>query len=223
LRRIIDASSNKGDVIFDPFCGCGTTIYAAQETERQWIGCDIAILAIKLIRETLTGERYRLVEGAHFDVDGIPTSAEGAQELFNKDPSTFQSWFVERVGGFPMSVKSGDRGIDGRIYFETRDGLREMMLQVKGGKTVRPTDVRDLRGVLERESNAEMAGFLSIVAPTKAMLSEAAEAGTYEYADVQYPRIQFLTTEDVLVHKREFHMPTRVGTKISTGQQSLAL
>lgn len=222
LERIIQASTNKGDVVFDPFCGCGTTIYAAEKTGRKWIGCDIAILSIKLVREVLT-ERFRLVEGSHFEVDGIPTSVDGAQELFNKDPSTFQNWFVERVGGFPMQRKSADRGIDGRIYFETRDGLREMMLQVKGGKHVRPTDVRDLRGVLEREENAEMAGFLSIVQPTKAMLSEAAEAGMYEYAGVQYPRIQFLTTADVLVEKREFHMPARVNTKISTGQQSLAL
>jgi DNA modification methylase len=222
LKRIIEASSNKGDVVFDPFCGCGTTIYAAQELERNWVGCDIAILSIKLVREVLA-EKYRLVEGVHFDVDGIPTSVEGALELFNKDPSTFQSWFVERVGGFPMQKKVADRGIDGRIYFETRDGLREMMLQVKGGKHVRPTDVRDLRGVLEREPTAEMAGFLSIAPASKAMRDEAAEAGVFEYAGVKYPRIQFLTVEDVLVNKREFHMPTRVNTKISTGQQSLAL
>lgn len=222
LKRIILASSNKGDVIFDPFCGCGTTIYAAEQLDRNWIGCDIAILSIKLVKEVLV-EKYRLAEQAHFVVDGIPTSVEGAQALFDKDPSTFQNWFVERVGGFPMQRKSADRGIDGRIYFETRDGLREMMIQVKGGKHVRPTDVRDLRGVLEREANAEMAGFLSMTPPTKAMLSEAAEAGTFSYAGVEYPRIQFLTAEDVLVAKREFHMPTRVNTKISTGQQSLPL
>ncbi len=222
LERIIKASTNKGDVVFDPFCGCGTTIYAAQKTNRRWIGCDVAILSIKLVREVLS-EKYRLVEGADFEVDGIPTSVEGALELFNKDPSTFQNWFVERVGGFPMQRKSADRGIDGRIYFETESGLREMMIQVKGGKHVRPTDVRDLRGVLEREQNAMMAGFLSITPPTKAMLSEAAEAGSYEYRGVHYPRIQFLTAEDVLVGKREFHMPTRVNTKISTGQQSFAL
>jgi hypothetical protein len=222
LDRIIRASSDPGDIVFDPFCGCGTTIYSAVKNGRKWVGCDIAILSIKLVREVLS-ETYRQVEGVHFTVDGIPTSVDGAQELFNKDPSTFQNWFVERVGGFPMQKKSADRGIDGRIYFETRGGLREMMIQVKGGKHVRPTDVRDLRGVLEREETAELAGFLSITPPTKAMLSEAAEAGTYEYGGVQYPRIQFLTTEDVLVQKREFHMPTRINTKISTGQQSLPL
>lgn len=222
LDRIIQASTNKGDVVFDPFCGCGTTIYSAVKNERQWIGCDIAILSIKLVREHLT-ERYRLVEGHDYEVDGIPTSAEGAQELFNRDPSTFQNWFVDRVGGFPMQRKSADRGIDGRIYFETQGGLKEMMIQVKGGKHVRPTDVRDLRGVLEREPNAELAGFLSITPPTKAMRDEAAEAGMYEYGGFQYPRIQFLTTEDVLTDKREFNMPTRINTKLTTGQQSLAL
>lgn len=222
LDRIIQASTKKGDVVFDPFAGCGTTIYSAERNERQWIGCDIAILSVKLVREVLK-EKYRLVESKHFTVDGIPTSVEGAQELFSKDPSTFQNWFVERVGGFPMQRKSADRGIDGRIYFETRNGLREMMLQVKGGKTVRPTDVRDLRGVLEREGNAEMAGFLSMAPPSKAMLAEAAEAGTFEYGGLQYPRIQFLTIEDVLVGKREFYMPTRVNTKLSTGQGSLPL
>ena len=222
LDRIILASTNKGDVVFDPFCGCGTTIYSAVKNERQWIGCDIAILSIKLIREHLT-ERYRLVEGHDFVVDGIPTSVEGAQELFRKDPSTFQNWFVERVGGFPMQKKSADRGIDGRIYFETRGGLKEMMLQVKGGKTVRPTDVRDLRGVLEREPTAELAGFLSMAPPSKAMLSEASEAGTYEYNGTEYPRIQFLTVTEVLEGKRDFHMPTKVNTKLTTGQQAFAL
>jgi DNA modification methylase len=222
VKRIIETSTEPGQVVFDPFCGCGTTIYAAQATGRQWIGCDIAILSIKLIRETLQGDKYRLVEGHDYRVDGIPTSVDGALELFNKDPSTFQTWFVERVGGFPMSVKSGDRGIDGRIYFETNTGLHEMVLQVKGGRTVRPTDVRDLRGVLEREENAKLAGFLSIVPPTKKMLEEAAEAGTYEYMGVEYPRIQFLTTKEVLEDKREFHMPTRVSAKIATGQHSMA-
>lgn len=223
LDRIIQASSNPGDVVFDPFCGCGTTIYSAVRNGRQWKGCDIAILSVKLVRETLASDKYRLVEGHDFAVDGIPTSVEGAQELFHKDPSTFQKWFAERVGGFPMTRHSGDRGIDGRIYFETSDGLREMVLQVKGGKHVRPTDVRDLRGTMEREATAELAGFLSMAPPTKAMLVEAADAGTYEYNGIHYPRMQFLTVEDVLVHKREFQMPTRVNAKINTGQQSFAL
>ena len=107
LKRIIEASSNPGDVVFDPFCGCGTTVYAAQETGRKWIGCDIAILAVRLIREVFA-ERYQQVEGEHYEVDGIPVSVEQAQELFHKNPFQFEHWIVERVGAFPTK-KTGDR------------------------------------------------------------------------------------------------------------------
>lgn len=221
LDRIIEASSNKGDIVFDPFCGCGTTIYSAIKNERQWIGCDIAILSIKLIREQLTGDRYRQVEGHHFEVDGIPTSVEGAQELFRRDPFQFQHWLVERVGGFPMQKKVADRGIDGRVYFETSERLQEVILSVKGGK-LRPTDVRDLRGVLEREG-AAMAGFLCLNEPTKAMMQEAADAGIYEYGGHHYPRLQILSVRQVLEEKRELHTPTKMGSRVSSGQGSLPL
>ena len=220
LERIISAATQPGDIVFDPFCGCGTTIYAATKLERQWIGCDIAILAVKLIREVLT-ERYRLVEGTHFEVDGIPVSVEQAGELFRRDPFQFQHWLVERVGGFPMQKKVADRGIDGRLYFETRDRLGEMILSVKGGK-LRPTDVRDLRGTMERE-RADMGGFLSLQEPTKAMKAEAADAGMFRYGDETYPRLQLLSVADVLEGKRGLMTPTRMGTRISTGQASLPL
>ena len=221
LDRIIQASSNKGDVVFDPFCGCGTTIYSALKNERQWIGCDIAILSIRLIREVLTGDRFRLVEDVHFKVDGIPVSVEQAQELFQRDPFQFQHWFVERVGGFPMQKKVADRGIDGRLYFEMRDKLGEMILSVKGGK-LRPTDVRDLRGVMEREG-AAMGGFLSLQEPTKAMRTEAADAGVFKYGEETYPRLQLLTVAEILEGKRGLMTPTRLGARIATGQQSLPL
>lgn len=221
LDRIIQASSKPGDVVFDPFCGCGTTVYSAIKNERRWIGCDIAILSIRLIREVLTGDRFRLVEGVHFEVDGIPVSVEQAEELFKRDPFQFQHWFVERIGGFPMQKKVADRGIDGRVYFETRDGLGEVILSVKGGK-LRPTDVRDLRGVMEREG-APMAGFLSLQEPSKAMQAEAADAGMFEYGGVRYPRLQLLTVRDVLEGKRDLRTPTKMGSRVATGQASLAL
>lgn len=221
LDRIIRASSNQGDTVFDPFCGCGTTIYAAHETGRNWIGCDIAILPIQLIKRELE-KRYRLVEGKHFVIDGIPVSVEQAELLAKKDPFQFQHWLVEKIGGFPTLKKVADSGIDGRIYFETKDGLDEMVLSVKGGM-IRPTDIRDLRGVLEREPNAKMAGFLSLRPPTKAMLQEAAQAGQYKYGSRKYDRIQFLTVEDVLVEKKLFSTPTVVGVKGETGQVNLAV
>lgn len=221
LERIIQASSNPEQVVFDPFCGCGTTIYAAEKLGRKWIGCDIAILSIKLVREILTGDQFRLVEGVHFDVDGIPVSVEQAVELFKRDPFQFEHWLVERVGGFPTK-KTADRGIDGRMYFETQLGLKAMVLSVKGGK-LRPTDVRDLVGVLANEPETEMAGFLSLQEPSKAMREAGAAAGQYSYGGVKYDRVQFLTVKDILEDKRHFETPTKVASRVSTSQQSFGL
>lgn len=216
LDRIILSSSNEGDVVFDPFCGCGTTIYSAEKNRRDWIGCDIAILSVRLVTDTLQ-TTYRLVQGVDFEVDGIPVGVEQAEHLFKRDPYQFQHWLVERIGGFPMKKKVADLGIDGRLYFETREGMKEMILSVKGGK-LRPTDIRDLRGVIEREDNAEMGGFLSLQEPSKAMREEASRAGMYEYGGVNYPRLQLLTVRDILEEKREFHTPTRLGSKVASGQ-----
>jgi site-specific DNA-methyltransferase (adenine-specific) len=220
LERIILSTTEPGDVVFDPFCGCGTTIYAASKLNREWIGCDIAILAVKLVREVLT-ERYRMVEGKHFAVSGIPVSVEQATELFRRDPFQFQHWLVERVGGLPTPQKVADRGIDGRLYFEVKGGLEQIVLSVKGGK-LKPTDLRDLRGVMEREK-AAMGGFLCLNEPSKGMRIEAAQAGTYTYNGKDYPRMQLVTVADILESKKTIESPTKVGVRISTGQQSLAL
>lgn len=222
LDRIILASTNRGDVIFDPFCGCGTTIYSAIKNDRKWIGCDIAILSIKLIRELLTGDRWRLVEGTHYRVSGIPVSVEQAALLARDEPHQFQKWFVERIGGFPHNKKGGDRGIDGWMWFEMKEGRKSMVLSVKGGN-IHPTDVRDLRGVLERERNAVMAGFLCLNEPTRQMKQEAAAAGQWEYSGNSYDRLQLLSVKDVLEKKRLFNTPTKLGTRAATGQSSLTL
>ena len=221
LQRIVEASSNEGDVVFDPFCGCGTTVYAANLLGRQWIGCDIAMLAVQLI-QTVLRERYELTEGKDYEVSGIPVSVEQAEALFKQNPFHFQDWIVERAGGFPSSRKTADRGIDGWMYFELHDKeLKEMVLSVKGGH-IRPTDIRDLRGVLEREPDAELAGFLSMRTPTPGMRREAAEAGVYSYMDRDYDRIQMLTVEQVL-DGQEFKAPFKVVTKIHTGQTTFEL
>jgi len=219
LERIIKASSNPGDVVFDPFCGCGTTIYAAESTGRQWIGCDIAILSIRLVTQVLES-KYRLTKGTDFEVDGVPVSVEQAEELFKRDPFQFQHWIVEKVGGFPTRKLVGDLGVDGRVYFETKDGLRDMVLSVKGGG-IKPSDIRDLRGVLERETDTVIAGLLSLHEATKTMREEAAKAGTYSYSGVSYDRIQLLTVKQILEDKRSFHTPSVVGSRASTGQQPL--
>jgi DNA modification methylase len=225
LDRIIQASSNPGDVVFDPFCGCGTTIYSAVKNNRRWVGCDIAILPIRLVRERLT-EVYRQVEGVNFEIDGIPASVEQAALLAKHDPMQFQHWFVEKVDGFPMQKKVADRGIDGRVYFEVIDGgksiLKEVILSVKGGN-LRPSDVRDLRGVMAREG-APMAALLTLHEPTKAMRNEAASAGLYEYKGLRYERMQILSVRDVIEGKRTVQAPTKMGSRMATsGQSSMAL
>lgn len=222
LDRIIRASSHEGDIVFDPFCGCGTTVYAAHEAHRRWLGCDIAVLAVDLVAQTIY-KRYGLKEGEDFHVTGIPTSVDGAELLFNEDPQEFQAWAVQRVGGLPMKSKSNDRGIDGRLYYEAKPSMRSMVLQVKGGKNIGPTDIRDLRGVLEREKTVDLAGFISLAEPSKAMRREAIEAGVFVHNDVPYPRIQMLTIKQILEDKAEFKSPSKIKARVSTGQAGLPI
>jgi DNA modification methylase len=221
LETIIKASSKEGDIVFDPFCGCGTTVEAAIRNHRQWLGCDIAIHSIKLIQETRI-KKYVLQENENYLIEGVPQSKEQAQYLFEQDPFQFQYWAVEKTGGFCSNKKTGDSGIDGRIYFEVDKTLCNMVLSVKGGN-IKPGDIRDLRGVLEREHCTELAGFICLKEPTKAMVQEADAAGYYEYQGTKYPRIQILTIQDIFDGKK-WYCPSVV--KISrkdNGQTHLQL
>jgi hypothetical protein len=217
LERIILASSKEGDVVFDPFCGCGTTVEACIRNNRQWIGCDIAIHSIRLIQDTRI-KKYALVEGKDYAIEGVPQSTEQAHYLFEQDPFQFQHWSIEKTGGFCSNRKTGDSGIDGRIYFEAGNKLCSMVLSVKGGN-IKPTDIRDLRGVLERETDVEMAGFISLHEPTKAMVQEADSAGYYEYQGVKYPRIQLLTITQIFEGKT-WYCPSVVRAQRKEGGQT---
>lgn len=220
LQRIIGASSAEGDVIFDPFCGCGTSIYAAHIMKRKWIGCDIAILSISIVRDVLL-KRYGLRDGIDYKIDGIPLSVEGARELFDRDKKQFQHWAVEVAGGFASTRHAGDKGVDGRIHFETHDGLRNMVISVKGGKLT-PAFVRELRGVLEREDESELAGFICLEKPTKGMFEESGKAGMYTYLGKNYPRLQLRTIEELLAGKG-FDTPSRIETLSWEKQAALPL
>lgn len=209
LKRIIEASSNPGDLVFDPFAGCGTAIYAAHETGRRWIGCDIAILSVRIVRDVLA-KRYGLREGLEYEVRGVPLSVDGAEELFTKDKRQFQHWAVELASGFVNARHSGDRGVDGRIWFETQDGLRAMVLSVKGGK-LQPAFVRELAGTMAAEHNCEMGGFICLQEPTKGMREAAAAAGIYTYRGESYPRLQLRSIGDLLAG-RGFQTPSKVQT-----------
>lgn len=208
LDRIIRASTNPGDVVFDPFCGCGTAIVAAHQLGRHWIGCDIAILSVQIIRDVLA-KRYGLHDGEHYQISGIPRSVDAARDLFQRDKRQFQHWLVELAGGFANSRYSGDRGIDGRVYFGPKEDLRSMVLSVKGGHLT-PAFVRELRGTLEADGT-EMAGFLCLDPPTKGMVDEAAKAGVFTYQGVQYPRMQIRTVQQLLGGQR-LDTPARIGT-----------
>ena len=225
LERIIKASSNEGDIVFDPFCGCATTIEAAHNLNRQWIGIDIAIHAIKRVAQVRLKDRLGLIEGKDFIIDGVPRTLEGAKDLWERDKYHFQKWAVEEVNGFVTSKKSADGGIDGRLYFgdiATEDALKSMVIEVKGGKNVGISVVRDLRGVLERD-NAAMAGLIIMdeLGPQKArnFHREMAQAGDIEIGQKAYPRMQMLIVKEIFEGKL-FETPNARG-KHSKVQHSL--
>ena len=201
LERIVQASSNPGDVVLDPFCGCGTTIAVAQKLGRAWVGIDITYLATALIKVRL---KDRFGDAARFKVVGEPVSLDDAAELAKSDPYQFQWWALGLVGARPVDEKKGaDKGIDGRVYFQDeKGGAKEIILSVKAGKA-QVSHLRDLRGVLQREG-AEIGVLLSMEEPTQPMRAEAADAGFYASPgwNTKHPRLQLLTVSDILAGKR---------------------
>jgi DNA modification methylase len=205
LRRILETSSQPGDVVLDPFCGCGTTIDAAEEMghndagqARRWIGIDVTHLSIGLIKHRLV-DRYGPEIIKTYRVVGEPTTVDGARELAGQDPFQFQAWALGLVGAriAGSDRKGGDKGIDGRLYFhEGRSETKQIVFSVKAGHLV-PNYVRDLRGVIEREK-AEVGVLLSFEEPTAGMRAEAADAGFYESPWGRHPRIQLRTIRELL-------------------------
>lgn len=211
LERIIQTSSNADDVVLDPFCGCGTTIAASQKLGRRWIGIDVTHLAITLIRSRLSDSFGKQVE---FTVVGEPVDLEGAKDLASRDRYQFQLWALGKVGARPKASdfkKGADQGIDGRAVYHEKDGgsPKTIIVQVKSGH-VSSRDIRDLRGVVERE-RAQLGAFLTLEEPSEPMLKEAADAGFYqpEYRlspDERYAKLQILTITDLL-RGRDVHAP----------------
>jgi len=202
LERIIEASSNEGDVVLDPFCGCGTTIAVAHRLKRRWIGIDITHIAVNLMKTRLRDTFGEEIE-SEYEVIGEPTSLGGARQLAQEDRFQFESWALGLVGARQTEKKPGaDRGIDGRVYFH--DGTkgsptRQIILSVKSG-TVHRNHVMELRGVVDREE-ASLGVFITLEPPTKPMVKEAASAGFYHPPhdpEQKYPKIQILTIEELL-------------------------
>jgi len=188
-------------VVFDPFCGCGTTIAAAQALNRPWIGIDITHLAITLIKTRLSDA---FGDSATYKVLGEPVSVQDAVRLAESDPYQFQWWALGLVGARPVEQKKGaDKGIDGRIIFQgDKPGTFEsVILSVKAGKTG-SAHVRDLKGVLDREK-AAIGVLISMQSDTKDMKIEAVTAGFYESTSwgKKYPKVQLFTVADLLAGK----------------------
>lgn len=202
LERIIRSSSNEGDTVLDPFCGCGTAIAVAQRLDRDWIGIDITHLAIGLIKSRLR-DAFGDEISKTYEVVGEPVSVPDAVELAKEDPYQFQWWALGLVGARRTEQKKGsDQGIDGRLYFhdEGESGrTKQIILSVKSGH-VSVKDVRDLRGVIEREK-AEVGVLLTLEEPTKPMITEAAAAGFYKSPWGGHPRLQILTIAELLEGK----------------------
>jgi hypothetical protein len=199
LERIVSASSNEGDIVLDPFCGCGTAVHAAQRLNRQWVGIDITCLAISLIEVRL---KKAFGPACEFQVHGTPKDLESAKDLARRDKYQFQWWAVALVEAQPFQgkKKGADTGIDGLKFFQDidRKDARKIIVSVKGGENIKPDDVRSLMAVREREG-AEIALFISLAEPTRGMIGDAASAGFYESPNgKKYPRVQLLTIEGLL-------------------------
>lgn len=209
LERIIKASSNPGDVVLDPFCGCGTTVCAAEKLGRHWIGIDITHLSVALIKARL--RRDFGLEAGDYTEEGTPTTAEGAQYLFERDPYQFQFWILGEIGAQPFGASAGnkkgkkgaDGGIDGQMFFLRPDGgkVEKVIVSVKGGKNLTAGMVRDLAGVLSKEG-AAIGVFVCLAPPTAGVLKEAAQQGGYEYGGKMFQRVQVLTVADILAGKQ---------------------
>jgi len=206
LERVIKASSKKGDFVLDPFCGCGTTVAVAERLGRKWIGVDITVLAIDLIKDRVLnqypGKKLEIL------IDGIPTDVMSARAFFKKDPYQFEIWAVCLINGMPKEsdkVKGPDKGIDGTMIIKDIDKkktiYRKGLIQVKGGKSQR-SHMATLKGDVGREK-ADFGVFISLVKPTKAMKEEAITAGDFEiYNGKKYPKIQILTIGELLDGKK---------------------
>ena len=205
LERIINASSNEGDVILDPFCGCGTAVHAAEKLKRQWIGIDITHLAVSLIEKRMKEAFPYLANKNAFEIIGTPQDLGAARDLAERDKHQFQLWACTLVGAQPYKggKKGADGGIDGMLWIEVggtgkSSQTEKVIVQVKGGVHVNRANIATLKGDIDREK-AAIGLFITLAGPTQPMKTEAAAAGHWENpSHGSFPKIQILTIEGLL-------------------------
>ena len=204
LERIIKASSNEGDIVLDPFCGCGTTIAVAERLKRKWIGIDVTHLAVNLMKWRLR-DMFGLEPKTDYKVIGEPTDLAGAKALALLNRYQFQWWVLSLFKGreYGDKKKGSDTGIDGYLYFKDEPKkVKRAIVQVKSGK-VSVKDIRDLAHVIDREK-AEIGIFVTLEEPTKPMITEAAGKRFYRSPtwSKDFPRLQIFTVEELLSGKK---------------------
>jgi site-specific DNA-methyltransferase (adenine-specific) len=215
LERIIKASSKEGDWILDPFCGCGTTVSAAEKLDRNWIGIDITYLAIIKIKKRLHDQF--IDKNIKINEDGSPKDFKGAKALAVRDRFQFEYWALSLIDAMPAKSKSqenmrgADKGIDGTLapiigFKDGREEYGRILVQVKSGG-VKRNDIATLKGDIEREK-AIGGIFITLEEPTKPMLQEAVLAGDYkvDFFAGEFPKIQILTIEELL-HGKKLNIP----------------
>ena len=231
LERIIAASSNEGDVVLDPFCGCGTAVHAAQKLGRRWIGIDVTHLAISLIEKRMH-DAFPTID---FAVKGRPESLDAARDLARRDKNEFEKWAVTAIDGQPYRTgKGADGGVDGLIYFNGWDGEKQRVLEekaiisVKGGDSKGVGMVSELVETIGRQ-NAAVGILLMAANPTRQMEARAAAAGTYDLGDHgRYPRIQIITLAEYWQQNKRPRLPNidrttmkRAKREVTTKQETL--
>ncbi|HEX9751271.1 MAG TPA: DNA methyltransferase [candidate division Zixibacteria bacterium] len=219
LERIIAASTNEGDLVLDPFCGCGTAVVAAEKLHRRWVGIDVTFVAVDLIISRLAQD-FDLKTGKHYAVVGDPKDTYSARRLFEESPKQFEVWAVRLTYGVPQPDKAGDKGIDGKVYFQDLDeNLQWAVVQVKGGH-LNPGMIRDFAHVIDREK-AAMGFFISLESPTKGMRDAADEVGFFESpgGKRKIPKLQLRTVKELLEEEEEFDLPR--GYMIKSGGRKL--
>ncbi|MGN6253355.1 MAG: DNA methyltransferase [Marmoricola sp.] len=208
LERILRTSSNPGDVVLDPFCGCGTTIDAAQRLGRRWLGIDITYIAVDLINKRLI-DRFGAEIADTYEVSGIPRDKAAALALFSESPFDFERWAVSLINGQPNQKQVGDKGVDGVARFPLGDPNKkarqvgQVLISVKGGKHIGPQFVRDLLGTVNTQ-HAEMGVLITMTEPTRGVVDAVNHAGTYTHpANGQtFPKVQVITVSELLAGKR---------------------
>lgn len=202
LERIISASSNPGDTVLDPFCGCGTAVDAAQKLVREWVGIDITHIAIGMIEDRMRSG----YPGIEFETHGVPRDLDSALRLAADDKHQFQQWACWHVGGYPREKKGGDKGVDGWFNYLAEGGKIETgVISVKGGEHLNPGMVRDLGRVMERDKH-RFGLFITAAMPTKGVRDEIASHPLIETEFGRFPAMQVVTIAQ-LIHGPKPSLP----------------